>query len=219
MQIRDRELEGRDLLEHARAVAGAARRGARARVPVPVPVRSRARTSLPAGAGAPSAPDAGRVEIVVNRRLDVALAIDADGVHLGFDALAVDQALDFIERHGGVTLVGVSAHSEAEVAAAARAGAGYAHLAPIHAPLSKAAERPSLGLGALADACRQPIAVIAQGGVTATGVADLVAAGAAGVAVSGAILMADDPGRAAAALRRALDLAAPVRSGRSGDLS
>jgi thiamine-phosphate pyrophosphorylase len=189
VQIRDRSLEGRDLLAHARRVAEAARRGARSR---------RAERA---------------VEVVVNRRVDVAMTIGADGVHLGFDALDVAAARRLCEAHGGPRLLGVSAHSETEVEAAAQAGADYAHLAPIHPPISKAASRPCLGLETLARACAHGISVIAQGGITAERAGEAIAAGAAGVAVSGSILLADDPETAAAELRRALDRA---RAGPAG---
>jgi len=140
--------------------------------------------------------------ILVNRRIDVALAGGAHGVHLGFDALPVAEARSLV---GAPALIGVSTHAPDEVAEAARAGADYVHLAPILAPKSKPATRPALGLVALREACAQEIAVIAQGGVDERGAGDIVRAGAAGVAVTGAILMSDRPEVAAAGLRRALD--------------
>ena len=81
----------------------------------------------------------------------------------------------------------------------------YAHLAPIFDPLSKPAERPALGTTALAEACRRAQRpVLAQGGITAENARACLDAGAAGIAVTGEILMADDPARAARALREAL---------------
>lgn len=176
VQLRERALEGAALLELADAVCRTARDAAER-----------------AGRG---------VEVVVNRRLDVALAAGADGAHLGFDALPLAEARALL---GPRALLGVSCHSAEEVSAAE--GADYAHLAPIFAPLSKAASRPALGLEALGRAAGGP-PVLAQGGVEAANAAACLAAGAAGVAVTGAILMAADPGRAAARLRRALDAAA-----------
>ncbi len=123
-------------------------------------------------------------------------------MHLGFDALPVREARRLL---GAEALVGVSTHAPAEVDDAAQAGASYALLAPIFAPLSKAATRPPLGPAALAEAARAGIPVLAQGGCDASNAAALVAAGAAGVAVTGAILLADDPAAGAAELRRALD--------------
>ena len=173
VQVRDRELEGAALLLHAEEIAQAAREAARAR--------------------------GGRARVIVNRRIDVALAMGADGVHLGADAVDAATARRLV---GPDALVGVSCHAPEEVARVR--GASYALLAPIRAPLSKPATRPPLGLAALALAAGA-LPVLAQGGIDAATAAAAVAAGAAGVAVTGAILMAPDPARAAAALRRSLD--------------
>jgi len=175
IQLRDRSLEGEEWLAFADAVSAAARRAAPG------------------------------VEIVVNRRLDVALASGAQGVHLGFDALAIEDARALL---GAGRLIGVSTHGVAEARAATPAGAAYVHLAPVFPPLSKAAERAPLGPAAVSEAARAGIAVIAQGGVEARHAAELVAAGAAGVAVTGAILGAEDPENETRRLREALDRAA-----------
>lgn len=176
LQIRDRELEGRDLLAWADELATAGRRAARG-------------TDRP-------------LKVIVNRRIDVALAIGADGVHLGFDALAPEEARQLLPRGAWI---GVSCHTTHEVRAAREAGASYAHLAPVWDPLSKPSERPALGVEGIREACRHGLPVLAQGGVTAERCPELRAAGAAGVAVTGCILQADDPGAATAALRAALD--------------
>jgi thiamine-phosphate pyrophosphorylase len=145
------------------------------------------------------------LRVLVNRRADVALACGADGVHLGYDALPLDAARSVLEAGDAATrTIGVAAHAPEEVRAAGAAGADYAHLAPIFDPLSKPAERAPLGLAALA-ACGGGVPVLAQGGIDASNAAAAIAAGAAGVAVTGAILSADDPEAAARALRRALD--------------
>jgi thiamine-phosphate pyrophosphorylase len=141
--------------------------------------------------------------VIVNRRIDVALAIGADGVHLGYDAVDAGTARQLL---GADALVGVSCHASGELSRAR--GASYALLAPIFAPISKPASRPPLGLGALARGAGE-LPVLAQGGIDAAGAAAAVAAGAAGVAVTGAILMAADAAAAAATLRRALDCGAP----------
>jgi len=176
VQLRERELEGRALLELADAVSRSAREAA-------------------ASAGQ-------RLEVVVNRRIDIALACGAEGVHLGFDALPAEQARELM---GPDALVGVSCHSSAEVAAAG--GADYAQLAPIFPPLSKPSTRPALGTEALTRA-GTALPVLAQGGIDADNAAACIAAGAAGVAVTGSVLAAADPAAAAARLRLALDTAA-----------
>jgi thiamine-phosphate pyrophosphorylase len=206
VQLRERALSGRLLLEWAQAALCAARRGATQR-------------------GEPE-----RLRVLVNRRIDIALAAGADGVHLGFDALDPARARALLdagfdeprdeprpERPPRTRrLIGVSAHAAAEVAAAARAGADYAHLAPIFAPISKPAERPALGLRALTAARDAGIPVLAQGGLDGPRAADAVRAGAAGVAVTGAVLGASDPGAAARRLRAALDIARAAGAGTEG---
>ena len=180
IQLRERELEGAALLHLARELCTVARRAALAR--------------------------SGCVKVLVNRRIDVALTIGADGAHLGFDAIAPQDATALMrEGSAPLPLIGVSAHSAEEVAAAQRDGASYAHLAPIWAPLSKPATRAAIGAAALEAAARHGLPLLAQGGVGPERCAEVLAAGAAGVAVTGNILLAEDPGRAAAALRAALD--------------
>ncbi len=140
------------------------------------------------------------VRVLVNRRADVARAAGADGVHLGFDALPVARARALL---GAQAWIGVSLHDPA--AAGAEPAADYVHLAPIFAPLSKPLERIPLGLAGLRTARRGVVPVIAQGGIEPANVRAVLAAGASGVAVTGAIAKAFDPALAAAALRSALD--------------
>lgn len=146
--------------------------------------------------------DASRpAQVIVNRRVDLALAAGAGGVHLGFDAVSPAEAR---ARMGNGAVIGVSCHSADDVRAAFAEGADYVHLAPIFDPISKPAERPALGIGALAEACALAPRVIAQGGLVPANVASAIAAGAAGVAVTGIVTSADDPAQAVRALRKAL---------------
>jgi len=152
------------------------------------------------------APEAAEhVKWIVNRRVDVALALQLDGVHLGYDAMEPQQARQLL---GSSALIGVSTHSVEEAFAAAQAGADYVHLAPIQPPLSKAAERPALGFSALTKTARAGIPVLAQGGIDVHNAGEAIAAGAAGIAVTGAILNSENPAAATVALRSALDAAA-----------
>jgi thiamine-phosphate pyrophosphorylase len=200
VQIRERNLEGAALLEHAEAICAAARRAAAER--------------------------GRKIAIIINRRADVALALDADGVQLGFDAMDASSARKLL---GPRALIGVSTHSPDEIRDLPTE-ASYAQLAPIFPPLSKRHSGACLGVEAIAAAARygipvpdpggvtsdtrsaliaaaaagHGIAVIAQGGVTSDNAAAMIAAGAAGVAVTGAILSAPDPAAATRALRAAL---------------
>jgi thiamine-phosphate pyrophosphorylase len=143
---------------------------------------------------------------VVNDRLDVALAVGADGVHLGVADLPVDVARAMSPPG---FLIGFSPQSLDDVHATEPLGADYAGLGPVFATGSKADAGPPLGLGGLrlqAAACRVP--TVAIGGISLRVAEDTVAAGVDGVAVISAILGADDPAQATR------DLAAAVRAGR-----
>lgn len=181
IQLRDRQLEGGALLALARALV-AARDAIRA---------------TRAAAGAPT------LRVIVNRRGDVARAVGADGVQLGFDALPPAAARLVA---GADALLGGSLHSADEVTAAARAGLfDYAQLAPIWDPVSKPATRPALGLEMLRAAAQAGLPLLAQGGVDPARAAEAVAAGAAGVAVSGALARGADPQAILRPLRSSLE--------------
>jgi thiamine-phosphate pyrophosphorylase len=135
------------------------------------------------------------VPLVVNDRPDLAVLVGADGVHVGQDDLPVEAA-----RRFGLP-VGLSTHSEAELA---RARADYVAVGPVYATPTKEG-RPAVGLGLVRHAAAHaPEPWFAIGGIDETNVGDVVAAGARRIAVVRAIGDADDPERAAAALRAAL---------------
>ena len=140
----------------------------------------------------------------MNKRVDVALAAGADGVHLGVDAVGAADARALL---GERAILGRSLHSVAEVRAetAQATPADYVHLAPIWNPNSKPAERPALGPDALAEAARGGLPVFAQGGLDADRAVEAAAAGAAGVAVTGALARGADPESFLSPLRRRLD--------------
>lgn len=118
--------------------------------------------------------------IVVNDRLDVALAAGADGVHLG--TLSIP-ARAVRERVSEGFLVGVSCHSREEVRAAETAGADYVVLGPIFETPSKMAYGLPLGLGLLREtAAGAGIPVLALGGINVERVRACLDAGAAGIA-------------------------------------
>jgi len=134
--------------------------------------------------------------LLINDRIDVALACDADGVHLPSHSFAVAEARALL---GPDRLIGVSTHSPAELAAAA--GADFAVFGPLYDTPSKRAYGPPLGLDGLRAArAAAPLPLFAIGGIDAARAADARAAGADGVAVIRAVLAAADPTAAAASL-------------------
>lgn len=163
MQVRDKELPDRALLEHLFQAREVTRR-------LDVP-------------------------LVVNDRPDLAVLCEADFVHVGQDDLPVE----FVRRFG--LAVGQSTHAPEEIRAAS---ADYIGVGPVYATPTKEGRRP-VGLELVryaASHARQPWFAI--GGIDAGNVRDVVAAGAARVAVVRAIGDAPDPERAAAEMRAAL---------------
>ena len=142
------------------------------------------------------------VRVLVNDRVDVALAARTHGVHLAARSLAPSVVRGMLEPW---QLLGVSVHSVAEALAAERDGADYVTYGHIYPTWSHEGEPPR-GVEALAEVVDAiDVPVLAIGGVTAERVADVLATGCAGVAVISAVLAADDPARATRALRDALD--------------
>ena len=135
------------------------------------------------------------VPFCVNDRLDVALAVGADAVHLGQDDLPLTDALRLRLGAGRPDLVvGFSTHNAAQALAAASAGADYIGFGPIFATSSKLNPDPVVGLSLLAEVCRTvSVPVVAIGGVTPAEAGLLAQAGASAAAVISAVNNAPDP--------------------------
>ena len=143
----------------------------------------------------------GRALLLVNDRIDVAIAAGADGVHLPEHTLPLQKLRDYV---GDACIVGRSVHSVEAAVRAEQEGADYLQVGAVYETTSHPGRAPG-GielLRAVAEAVRVP--VIAVGGITPERVAEVIEAGADGIAVIGAILDADDPRAAARALHEAL---------------
>ena len=149
---------------------------------------------------------AARVPFIVNDRVDLALAVEADGVHLGQDDLPPAAARRLL-RPG--MILGLSTHSVEQAQAAQAAGADYVAVGAMFPTASK----PEFELvgPALAREVRPVVRVplIAIGGITPDNVGEVIAAGADGVAVISAVCAAADP---AAAARRFIDAIEAARA-------
>jgi thiamine-phosphate pyrophosphorylase len=140
--------------------------------------------------------------LLINDRVDIALASGADGVQLRADSLPVLVARRLL---GSSRLIGVSTHSAEDVVRAEEDGADFVVLGPIYETRSKVRYGKPIGLAVLAEATRRArIPIFAIGGVTASRVAELRTAGAAGVAVISAVLAADAVGESTRTLIDAL---------------
>jgi thiamine-phosphate pyrophosphorylase len=122
--------------------------------------------------------------ILVNDRLDVALAAGAAGVHLGETSLSIERMAAWRIAAGRPDFaIGVSCHSSEAVRAAERAGADYVFFGPVFATPSKSSFGPPQGIAQLAAACKSTLMpVLAIGGITESNAAECLAAGAAGIA-------------------------------------
>lgn len=143
------------------------------------------------------------VLLIINRSVEVALAVGADGVHLGHDGLPPAEARRVL---GPGRVLGVSVHNARELDQAAAAGADYVTASPVFSPNSKRDAREALGIDGLAELVRgSRLPVVALGGLLPERVDACLDAGAVGVAAIGALWSAPDPEAAAAAFRRRLD--------------
>ncbi|MBO8142807.1 MAG: thiamine phosphate synthase [Firmicutes bacterium] len=147
-----------------------------------------------------------RVPLLVNDRLDVALALGADGVHLGEDDLPIDAARRIADRVAGPGfLIGASADSVAVARRAADQGADYLGVGDVFGTTTKPDAGPVIGIGRLAEIARSvDVPVVGIGGVDAANAAGVIRAGAQGVAVVSAVFAAHDPEASARSLARAV---------------
>jgi thiamine-phosphate pyrophosphorylase len=136
-----------------------------------------------------AAKDAG-ARFLVNDRCDLALAVDADGVHLGQNDLPLEMARAML---GAGKLIGLSTHTDAQVTAATQAGADYLGFGPIFPPGSKRDHDPVVGIDGLRRIrTLTSLPVFAIGGIALDHVRLLIEAGADGVAVISALARAPD---------------------------
>ena len=128
--------------------------------------------------------------VLMNDRVDLALALDADGVHLRSDSLPLPIARRML---GGNRLIGLSVHSAEEVRYAENEGADFVVLGPIFETPSKQPYGPPLGLHILETACRgSHLPIFAIGGIKIKQVPAILSSGAYGIAVISSILQAPD---------------------------
>lgn len=177
IHVREKNLAARPLVELAR--------GALALVTTQT---SSLAAASPCGSPPPtaSAPQPIRsTRILINDRLDVAVAAGAAGVHLGEESLPVAEVTRWREeaKPRADFSLGASCHSSATAVEAERAGADYLFFGPVFATPSKAAYGPPQGLEKLGEVCRSVrIPVLAIGGITLENAAACLDSGAAGVA-------------------------------------
>jgi len=157
----------------------------------------------------------GRAPLLLNDRVDVALAAGAEGVHVGHGDISASEARAIL---GPSAIVGLTVHTAAEAADAPVEAIDYASIGGVFRTMTKTNPHPPIGVDgfrALAGDVhrrRPDLPVCAIAGITVEAVPALVAAGAAGVAVVSAVTAAVDPAAAVRQIRSAVEAA---RAGRS----
>ncbi|MGB5747555.1 MAG: thiamine phosphate synthase, partial [Desulfobacterales bacterium] len=147
--------------------------------------------------------NAREVPLIINDRLDVVLAVGADGVHLGQSDMPLETARKIAGRS---MLIGISAESVQDAVEAEKGGADYLGVSPIYATPTKSDTAPPLGLAGLREIRnRVKIPLVAIGGLHKFNAAEVIRHGADGVAVVSAIVAADDPGTSAMNLKQIID--------------
>lgn len=146
------------------------------------------------------------VPLIINDRLDVALACGADGLHVGQDDLSPEDVRRWLPH----ALVGLSIERVEQLAAAERLSVDYYGASPVFATATKADAAPALGLEglrALRARCTRPL--VAIGGINEHNAAHVIAAGADALAVVSALCAAPDPEAAARRLCAAMESRSP----------
>ncbi len=141
--------------------------------------------------------------LIINDRLDVALAAEADGVHIGVNSLPVSVVRRVL---GPDKIIGYSAHGIDEALSAQADGADFVTFGPVYPTPSKAGYGEPCGVKILADAAAAlEIPVIGLGGISQKNILEVLSANIQGIAVISAILTAADPRVAAASLLKKIE--------------
>lgn len=149
------------------------------------------------------------IPFIVNDRLDLALAVDADGLHVGQDDMPVALARRLL---GPGKILGVSVGSVEEARQARAEGADYLGASPVFDTPTKTDAPRALGLDGLrALAAAIDLPIVAIGGINARNAAQILEAGASGLAVVSAIVSMPDPESAARALRSTIEACRAAR--------
>ncbi len=155
-----------------------------------------------------------RSALLVNDRVDLALTLPLDGIHLAQTSLPPAKARRLL---GAGRLIGVSCHTIEEATEAQQGGADFIVLGPLFATPSKAAYGPPVGLDRLREIRRRlRLPILGIGGITAENAADVIAAGADGVAAISAVMAADDPEQAVRGLLHVTHATLSVRCTQTG---
>lgn len=147
-------------------------------------------------------------KLIINDRVDVALAVEADGVHIGVSSLPIYKVRRLL---GEKKLIGVSCHNQVQAITAQEMGADFITFGPVYYTPSKAPYGDPVGIAKLDQVTGMlQIPVFALGGVNRNNCHEVMACGVRGIALISGIISADDPREAAKSL---LALLPPLEQG------
>ena len=145
------------------------------------------------------------VPLIINDRVDIAQAVNADGVHLGQSDMPIETAKAILKDS---MIIGISAESLEDAVQAEKDGADYIGVGPIYATSTKTDTASPLGLEGLREIRRSvKIPLVGIGGLNRENAGEVINNGVDGVAVVSAIVAADDPEKAARELKKIIEQA------------
>ncbi len=145
------------------------------------------------------------IPLIINDRLDVAMAVEADGLHLGQTDMPPETARRIA---GNSMIIGVSAESVRDAVEAEKAGADYISASPVFSTPTKTDTAPPLGLEGIKEIRRRvTLPLVAIGGLNPENIEAVIQSGADGVAVVSTIVCANDPAEAARRLKERIEKA------------
>lgn len=144
------------------------------------------------------------VPLIINDRVEIAMEVEADGVHLGQDDVPISTARKML---GSSCIIGGSAGNLDEAEICLNEGADYIGSGPVYYTGSKKDAGPAIGLKSLKKLVeRIPVPVIAIGGISPVNIPELLKTGVHGVAVISAVCMSDDPAKATGEFTKIMDI-------------
>lgn len=127
-----------------------------------------------------------KVKLIINDEVDIAMAVAADGVHLGQEDFPVAAARSLL---GAQAIIGLSTHSLSEALAAEKESVDYIGFGPIFSTETKSSDRLPLGIESISELCTKiNLPIYAIGGIQLSHVQSILSAGATGVAIASALV-------------------------------
>ena len=146
-----------------------------------------------------------KARLIINRDLDIALAVEADGIHVGKDSLPIPLIRNLLSQANNAMIIGYSAHSLIECQMAEKDGADYLFFSPIYSTPSKAQYGEPQGIDRLKEVIGGVnLPVFALGGIKQANLSEVLAQGAHGAALISEILCSKEPGNTTRSLLQLL---------------